>query len=166
MGFQFRLYKESGYCSTDSRNFYANHSREGIEQFSILIVTIGREMSTPKQKLQTREEVLEMADIEKNGDEELRERLREAYGYSDTQLEKRLEEAERSLGDTEFSGAGERMFQRIMERKEAEESAAGTAPEPKPVRFRKKKAIMAVALAAAIALTLGSTAIGGKHYFF
>lgn len=64
-----------------------------------------------------------MADRERLEDEEIKKCLQKAYGYSDEQLLKEMEEAERSLGIDEFSGAEERMFRKIMEMEEAEKAA-------------------------------------------
>ena len=51
-----------------------------------------------------------MADLEKREDQKIRECLQQAYGYSDEQLLKKMEEAEKSLEDTDFPGAEERIF--------------------------------------------------------
>ena len=96
---------------------------------------------------------------------------------------KRMEEAEKSLEDTDFPGAEERIFQKLMERKAAEEEKEERAgkpaqmPEPipsgasvsggaAPKRFGKRKLAISAALAAAFAVLLGITAIGGRSYFF
>ena len=55
-----------------------------------------------------------MADLEKREDQKIRECLQQAYGYSDEQLLKKMEEAEKSLEDTDFPGAEERIFQKLM----------------------------------------------------
>lgn len=121
-----------------------------------------------------------MADRETREDKKIRECLQEAYGCSDAQLLKELEQAEKSVSDSDFAGAEDRIFKRIMERKAAQEKetetaeAAGqdekpspeTVPEKKVVRFGKKRVFLAVALAAVFAGMLGSTAIGEKNYFF
>ena len=124
-----------------------------------------------------------MADLEKREDQKIRECLQQAYGYSDEQLLKKMEEAEKSLEDTDFPGAEERIFQKLMERKAAEEEKEERAgkpaqmPEPAPPgasvsggaapkRFEKRKLAISAALAAAIAVLLGITAIGGRSYFF
>lgn len=124
-----------------------------------------------------------MADLEKREDQKIRECLQQAYGYSDEQLLKRMEEAEKSLEDTDFPGAEERIFQKLMERKAAEEEKEERAgkpaqmPEPipsgasvsggaAPKRFGKRKLAISAALAAAFAVLLGITAIGGRSYFF
>ena len=124
-----------------------------------------------------------MADLEKREDQKIRECLQQAYGYSDEQLLKKMEEAEKSLEDTDFPGAEERIFQKLMERKAAEEEKEERAgkpaqlPEPAPSgasvsggaapkRFGKRKLAISAALAAAFAVLLGITAIGGRSYFF
>lgn len=124
-----------------------------------------------------------MADLEKREDQKIRECLQQAYGYSDEQLLKKMEEAEKSLEDTDFPGAEERIFQKLMERKAAEEEKEEREgkpvqmPEPipsgvsisggaAPKRFGKRKLAISAALAAAFAVLLGITAIGGRSYFF
>ena len=124
-----------------------------------------------------------MADLEKREDQKIRECLQQAYGYSDEQLLKKMEEAEKSLEDTDFPGAEERIFQKLMERKAAEEEKeeregkSAQMPEPipsgfsisggaAPKRFGKRKLAISAALAAAFAVLLGITAIGGRSYFF
>lgn len=124
-----------------------------------------------------------MADLEKREDQKIRECLQQAYGYSDEQLLKKMEEAEKSLEDTDFPGAEERIFQKLMERKAAEEEKEeregkpAQMPEPipsgvsisggaAPKRFGKRKLAISAALAAAFAVLLGITAIGGRSYFF
>ena len=124
-----------------------------------------------------------MADLEKREDQKIRECLQQAYGYSDEQLLKKMEEAEKSLEDTDFPGAEERIFQKLMERKAAEEEKEeregkpAQMPEPAPSgvsisggaapkRFGKRKLAISAALAAAFAVLLGITAIGGRSYFF
>lgn len=124
-----------------------------------------------------------MADLEKREDQKIRECLQQAYGYSDEQLLKKMEEAEKSLEDTDFPGAEERIFQKLMERKAAEEEKEERAgkpaqmPEPipsgasvsggaAPKRFGKRKLAISAVLAAAFAVLLGITAIGGRSYFF
>ena len=124
-----------------------------------------------------------MADLEKREDQKIRECLQQAYGYSDEQLLKKMEEAEKSLEDTDFPGAEERIFQKLMERKAAEEEKEERAGKPEqmpepvppgasvsggaaPKRFGKRKLAISAALAAAFAVLLGITAIGGRSYFF
>lgn len=123
-----------------------------------------------------------MADLEKREDQKIRECLQQAYGYSDEQLLKKMEEAEKSLEDTDFPGAEERIFQKLMERKAAEEEKEeregkpAQMPEPAPSgasisggaapkRFGKRKLAISAVLAAAFAVLLGITAIGGRSYF-
>lgn len=123
-----------------------------------------------------------MADLEKREDQKIRECLQQAYGYSDEQLLKKMEEAEKSLEDTDFPGAEERIFQKLMKRKAAEEEKEeregkpAQMPEPAPSgasisggaapkRFGKRKLAISAALAAAFAVLLGITAIGGRSYF-
>lgn len=123
-----------------------------------------------------------MADLEKREDQKIRECLQQAYGYSDEQLLKKMEEAEKSLEDTDFPGAEERIFQKLMERKAAEEEKEeregkpAQMPEPipsgvsisggaAPKRFGKRKLAISATLAAAFAVLLGITAIGGRSYF-
>ena len=124
-----------------------------------------------------------MADLEKREDQIIRECLQQAYGYSDEQLLKKMEEAEKSLEDTDFPGAEERIFQKLMERKAAEEEKEeregkpAQMPEPipsgvsisggaAPKRLGKRNLAISAALAAAFAVLLGMTAIGGRSYFF
>ena len=123
-----------------------------------------------------------MADLEKREDQKIRECLQQAYGYSDEQLLKKMEEAEKSLEDTDFPGAEERIFQKLMERKAAEEEKEeregkpAQMPEPipsgvsisggaAPKKIGKRKLAISAALAAAFAVLLGITAIGGRSYF-
>ena len=123
-----------------------------------------------------------MADLEKREDQKIRECLQQAYGYSDEQLLKKMEEAEKSLEDTDFPGAEERIFQKLMERKAAEEEKEERAGKPEqmpelappgasvsggaaPKRFGKRKLAISAVLAAAFAVLLGITAIGGRSYF-
>ncbi len=65
----------------------------------------------------------QMSDLESREDREIRECLQKAYGYSDEQLLRKLEDAEDSLKETDFPGAEKRIFQKLMERKAAEEAA-------------------------------------------
>lgn len=64
-----------------------------------------------------------MSDLESREDREIRECLQKAYGYSDEQLLRKLEDAEDSLKETDFPGAEKRIFQKLMERKATEEAA-------------------------------------------
>lgn len=83
---------------------------------AILIVTIGEELSTPKKKSPMENKgVRVMTDKERQEDEKLKKCLQTAYGATDEQLLKELEEAEASLDASEFPGAEERMFRRFME---------------------------------------------------
>ena len=83
---------------------------------AILIVTIGEELSTPKKKSPMESKgVRVMTDKERQEDEKLKKCLQTAYGATDEQLLKELEEAEASLDASEFPGAEERMFRRFME---------------------------------------------------
>lgn len=152
-----------------------------------------------------------MADVENRDDQKIKKCLQQAYGYSDEQLLKELEEADKSVSDSDFAGAENRIFQRLMEKKAAQEkkvetvevkaedskegikkdivetdsrtmeissdtvdvdpvkdnpATTSTEPEKKVVRFGKKKIFLAAALVAVLVGALGSTAIGGKNYFF
>ncbi len=113
-----------------------------------------------------------MTEVEKRENEALKKCLKEAYGYSDEQLRKEMEEAEQSLNDSDFPGAEERIYQKIMEREAAEKKAANTgagtnAPDrKKAVRLGKKRVFLVAILAAAFVGLLGLTAVGEKSYFF
>lgn len=118
-----------------------------------------------------------MTDRESRQDQAFKECLQEAYGCSDEQLLMEMERAEASLDSSDFAGAEDRIFQKIMDKKAAEEKALVTPepaaepeskpePEKKVTRFRKKKVFLAVALVAVFMGALGFTAIGGKNYFF
>ena len=109
-----------------------------------------------------------MAEIERREDAALKKCLKEAYGYSDEQLLKEMEEAEQSLSDSDFPGAEERIYQKIMEREAAEKKAANTSAldGKKVVRFGRKKIFLVAILAAAFVGLLGVTAVGEKSYFF
>ena len=125
-----------------------------------------------------------MADTEKNEDQKISRCLQEAFGYTDEQLLKQLDQANETLKDVTFDGAEDRIMKKIMARKEELEKQT-SAPEPeternitlvkadtedrkgkKIVRFGKKKVLATVALVAVIAGMLGGTAIGKKNYFF
>lgn len=70
---------------------------------AILIVTIGEELSTPKKKSPMESKgVRVMTDKERQEDEKLKKCLQTAYGATDEQLLKELEEAEASLDASEF----------------------------------------------------------------
>ena len=109
-----------------------------------------------------------MAEIERREDAALKKCLKEAYGYSDEQLLKEMEEAEQSLSDSDFPGAEERIYQKIMEREAAEKKAANSnaSEGKKVVRFGRKKIFLVAILAAAFVGLLGVTAVGEKSYFF
>lgn len=124
-----------------------------------------------------------MADTEKNEDQKISRCLQEAFGYTDEQLLKQLDQANETLKDVTFDGAEDRIMKKIMARK-AELKKQTSAPEPeternitlvkadtedrkdkKIVRFGKKKVMATVALVAVIAGMLGGTAVGKKNYF-
>lgn len=124
-----------------------------------------------------------MADTEKNEDQKISRCLQEAFGYTDEQLLKQLDQANETLKDVTFDGAEDRIMKKIMARK-AELEKETSAPEPeternitlvkaetedrkdkKIVRFGKKKVLATVALVAVIAGMLGGTAVGKKNYF-
>lgn len=124
-----------------------------------------------------------MADTEKNEDQKISRCLQEAFGYTDEQLLKQLDQANETLKDVTFDGAEDRIMKKIMARK-AELEKVTSAPEPeternitlvkaepeerkdkKIVRFGKKKVLATVALVAVIAGMLGGTAVGKKNYF-
>ena len=125
-----------------------------------------------------------MADTEKNEDQKISRCLQEAFGYTDEQLLKQLDQANETLKDVTFDGAEDRIMKKIMARK-AELEKETSAPEPeternitlvkaetedrkdkKIVRFGKKKVLATVALVAVIAGMLGGTAVGKRSYFF
>ena len=134
-----------------------------------------------------------MTDKERQEDEKLKKCLQTAYGATDEQLLKKLEEAEASLDASEFPGAEERMFRRFMEmeREEREKEnlsedaaqdnmavpgmdtagggtgADGTDKNKKKIRrLGKKKIFLVAALVAVFVGALGVTAVGEKNYFF
>lgn len=125
-----------------------------------------------------------MTDEEKRVDEEIQSHLKKVYGFSEDQLLKEVEAAEKSVNDLDFSGAEDRIYERMMERRAEKEKREETveecmadkpetedidkekAPARKVVRFRKKTILLVAAVAAILALMLGSTAIGEKNYFF
>lgn len=161
---------------------------------AILIVTIGEELSTPKKKSPMESKgVRVMTDKERQEDEKLKKCLQTAYGATDEQLLKELEEAEASLDASEFPGAEERIFRRFMEMEMEErekenlsEDAAqdnmtvpgmdtagggmgadGTDKNKKKIRrLGKKKVFLVAALVAVFVGALGVTAVGEKNYFF
>ena len=89
-----------------------------------------------------------MTDKEKTEEDKFRQILQDACSFSDEQLLRDLEKAEKALGEFEFSGAEERIFKKLMEREaintermrreEGEEKAAekvlGTVPEKESER--------------------------------
>lgn len=109
-----------------------------------------------------------MTEVEKQENEALKKCLKGAYGYSDQQLLKEMEEAEQSLNDSDFPGAEERIYKKIMEREAAEKKAAdmGVPDGKKVVRLGKRKVFLVAILAAAFVGLLGLTAVGEKSYFF
>ena len=134
-----------------------------------------------------------MTDKERQEDEKMKKCLQTAYGATDEQLLKELEEAEASLDASEFPGAEERMFRRFMEmeREEREKEnlsedaaqdnmtvpgmdtagggmgADGTDKNKKKIqRLGKKKVFLVAALVAVFVGALGVTAVGEKNYFF
>lgn len=125
-----------------------------------------------------------MADTERNEDQKISRCLQEAFGYTDEQLLKQLDQANETLKDVTFDGAEDRIMKKIMARKaeleketaapEAETERKITLVEAEPedrkekkiVRFGKKKVLATVALVAVIAGMLGGTAVGKRNYFF
>lgn len=88
-----------------------------------------------------------MTDKEKTEEDKFRQTLQDACSFSDEQLLRDLEKAEKALGEFEFSGAEERIFKKLMEReamntermreegeegKEGEEKAAEKVPRTVP----------------------------------
>lgn len=151
-------------------------------------------MSTPKKKSPMENKgVRVMTDKERQDDQKLKKCLQTAYGATDEQLLKELDEIEAALDASEFPGADERMFRRFMEmereEREKENSPKDAAQDHKPVpgmdassggigpdgtdksekkirRFRKKKVFLVAALVAVFVGALGVTAVGEKNYFF
>lgn len=125
-----------------------------------------------------------MADTERNEDQKISSCLQEAFGYTDEQLLKQLDQANETLKDVTFDGAEDRIMKKFMARKaEMEKETAvpetGTErkitlvkaepegrKEKKIVRFGKKKVLAIAVLVAVIGGMLGGTAIGKKSYFF
>lgn len=62
-----------------------------------------------------------MTDEEKRVDKEIQSHLKKVYGFSDEQLLKEVESAEKSVNDLDFSGAEDRIYKRIMERRAEKE---------------------------------------------
>lgn len=94
-----------------------------------------------------------MTDKEKTEEDKFRQTLQDACSFSDEQLLRDLEKAEKALGEFEFSGAEERIFKKLMEReaintermreegeegKEGEEKAAEKVPGTVPEKESKK----------------------------
>lgn len=133
-----------------------------------------------------------MADMEKREDQKISECLQSAFGYSDEQLLKQLDQADKKFKDVTFEGAEERLMERFMERKkELEKETSAKSPETatqkeeetgkterlkeaaadekgkkKVIRFGKKKILATAALVAVIGGMLGGTATGRRSYFF
>ena len=132
-----------------------------------------------------------MTEEERQEDEALKKCIQEAYGCSDEQLLAELDELEATISDSDFPGAEDRIYQKLLARAAEEESskqaenrtlnstepASGDIPPAAPVRlpdetggkrarFGKKKVFLVAVLAAAFVAMLGVTAIGGKSYFF
>lgn len=91
-----------------------------------------------------------MTDKEKTEEDKFRQILQDACSFSDEQLLRDLEKAEKALGEFEFSGAEERIFKKLMEREaintermrreEGEEKAAEKVPGTVPEKESKKVA--------------------------
>ena len=96
-----------------------------------------------------------MTDKEKTEEDKFRQTLQDACSFSDEQLLRDLEKAEKALGEFEFSGAEERIFKKLMEReaintermreegeegKEGEEKAAEKVPGTVQEKESKKVA--------------------------
>lgn len=95
-----------------------------------------------------------MTDKEKTEEDKFRQTLQDACSFSDEQLLRDLEKAEKALGEFEFSGAEERIFKKLMEReaintermrreegeegKEGEEKAVEKVPWTVPEKESKK----------------------------
>ena len=70
-----------------------------------------------------------MADTENREDQKISECLREAFGYSDNQLLKQLDQANETFKDVNFTGAEDRLMKRFLARKaELEKETASQAP--------------------------------------
>ena len=70
-----------------------------------------------------------MADTEKREDQKISECLREAFGYSDDQLLKQLDQANETFKDVNFTGAEDRLMKRFLARKaELEKETASQTP--------------------------------------
>lgn len=74
-----------------------------------------------------------MADTENREDQKISECLREAFGYSDDQLLKQLDQANETFKDVNFTGAEDRLMKRFLARKaELEKETATQTPTPVP----------------------------------
>ncbi len=96
-------------------------------------------------------------------DQELEELLRAPFGFTDEQLERELEESEKNVNDVDFSGAEDRMFRKLMERKAAKtvNSAHGKSTLENARRIRLRRNAFRVVLVAAIFVgMLGFIAVG------
>ena len=70
-----------------------------------------------------------MADMENRADQKISECLREAFGYSDDQLLKQLDQANETFKDVNFTGAEDRLMKRFLARKaELEKETASQTP--------------------------------------
>ena len=70
-----------------------------------------------------------MADTENREDQKISECLREAFGYSDDQLLKQLDQANETFKDVNFTGAEDRLMKRFLARKaEPEKETASKTP--------------------------------------
>ncbi len=70
-----------------------------------------------------------MADTENREDQKISECLREAFGYSDDQLLKQLDQANETFKDVNFTGAEDRLMKRFLARKaELEKETASQTP--------------------------------------
>lgn len=73
-----------------------------------------------------------MTDEEKSVDEEIQSHLKKVYGFSEDQLLKEVEEAEKSVNDLDFSGAEDRIYKRMMERRAEKEKKEETGKKYEP----------------------------------
>lgn len=70
-----------------------------------------------------------MADTENREDQKISKCLREAFGYSDDQLLKQLDQANETFKDVNFTGAEDRLMKRFLARKaELEKETASQTP--------------------------------------
>ena len=70
-----------------------------------------------------------MADMENQEDQKISECLQEAFGYSDEQLLKQLDQANETFKDVNFTGAEDRLMKRFLARKaELEKETASQTP--------------------------------------